>query len=1077
MSNKIILLLICVAPSLTTLAQQRFTVNGTVTNAGTGEALIRATIKSEGSGRFTLSAQGGSYLIQLPALPDTLIVSHTGFTPQKFAVSHTGIFNIQMSPDETELEGITINTGYQRLKPNEVNGSFTVIDNKTLNEQTGTNILERLKGVTNSLIFNTGKTNSAGNEENAMSIRGLSTINGPLAPLIIVDNFPYDGNIENINPNDVENITVLKDAAAASIWGARAGNGVIVITTKAGKLNKMLSLDMNSSVSVTNIPDLFYQPQVAVADHLIMEEFLFNKGYFDQTINDTRTRPPLTPAVELLLQRRANLISAEDSASGMRKLSSIDTRKEYSRHFLRRGLTQQHSLSLSGGSQNYSWLLAGNYNNVVNNNKAVSDKVNLHLHNQIKPVKNLTINLNAYYTHSYSKSGTSAFPIVSKINNRDVPYLTYEDEEGNAVPLDQYRRGYIDTAGAGRLLDWNYYPLNDYIHQYTNAERQDILVRAAADYKIISGLSASVQYQYQKQWGNSTSYSDMESYYTRNLINKFTVLPASTIQPATYPIPLGDIINRSFSSFASTNLRGQLNFSKAWLQHSITALAGGELREALNGGAEGFTVFGYQEDPLSYSSVDGTRIYKTYITGNMEYLPGGGGSIGSYDLTRFVSAYANASYSFQKKYSINGSFRKDASNVFGLSTNDKWNPLWSTGVGWLISSENFYHYSNIPFLKLRVTYGYSGNVDTRRTPLPVSSAGTNSVTRFPIQSISTLNNPSLRWEKSRQVNLGIDFENHDKTVSGTIEYYHKKGIDLYGETPYDYTTWGRDQFIVANIANMEGKGIDFSLNTVNINRALKWSSGFIYNYNTSKTTAYHIEKAQDFYSLNSGNSIYPVIGRPLYAITAYRWGGLNAKGDPQGYLHGQLSTDYAAIARSVSDSGLTAGNIVFFGSATPIHFGSLINRLEWKGFSCSFNLIYKAGYYFRKSSYTSSSVINGGIAHTDYYKRWQQPGDEYVTNIPATVYADYPQYRDRDIFYNNSEVNVVKGDQVRLHYINIAYSYRSGIKNKLFSSLQLYANASNLGIIWRANRSGVDPDSPTGTPPPKQFTVGIRTNF
>src|SRR5690606_21576765 len=101
----------------------------------------------------------------------------------------------------------------------------------------------------------------------------------------------------------------------------------------------------------------------------------------------------------------------------------------------------------------------------------------------------------------------------------------------------QYRRGYIDTAGSGRLLDWNYYPLNDYIHQYTNAERQDILVRAAADYKIISGLNASVQYQYQKQWGNSTSYSDIESYYTRNLINKFTVLPASTIQPATYPIP------------------------------------------------------------------------------------------------------------------------------------------------------------------------------------------------------------------------------------------------------------------------------------------------------------------------------------------------------------------------------------------------------------------------------------------------------------------------------------------------------------------------------------------------------------
>src|SRR6185437_11735787 len=157
------------------------------------------------------------------------------------------------------------------------------IDNKTLSLQAGTNILDRLNGVASGILFDYSK-NTSDNKKLNFNVRGLSTINGPQDPLIVVDNFPYEGDINNINPNNVESITILKDAAAASIWGTRAGNGVIVITTKKGKFGEPLKIGFNSNMIVQQKPDLYYLPQLSTADYIGMEQFLFNQGYFDDNI-------------------------------------------------------------------------------------------------------------------------------------------------------------------------------------------------------------------------------------------------------------------------------------------------------------------------------------------------------------------------------------------------------------------------------------------------------------------------------------------------------------------------------------------------------------------------------------------------------------------------------------------------------------------------------------------------------------------------------------------------------------------------------------------------------------------------
>ena len=162
------------------------------------------------------------------------------------------------------------------------------------------------------------------------------------------------------------------------------------------------------------------------------------------------------------------------------------------------------------------------------------------------------------------------------------------------------------------------------------------------------------------------------------------------------------------------------------------------------------------------------------------------------------------------------------------------------------------------------------------------------------------------------------------------------------------------------------------------------------------------------------------------------------------------------------------------GSSAPVHFGSFINRVEWKGLSFSANLMYKAGYYFFKNSFSSVELIGSGGSHADYYDRWQQPGDELHTNVPAFVYTDYTQYRERDNFYRYSTVNVAKGDHIRLHYINLGYRLPL---NRTKVACSVYANMANIGILWRANKEGIDPEAPVGTPSPRQYTIGLKADF
>ncbi|RYZ45673.1 MAG: hypothetical protein EOP49_24720, partial [Sphingobacteriales bacterium] len=522
--------------------------------------------------------EGGVFSKKIVSLPDTVFFSAAGYqTVFRVIKSPADLLRpmtIRLSEVSIQLEDFSVNTGYQRIKPNETNGSVSVLSESALNERQGTNILSRIIGQSSGLLLSTGKTNANPQNQTGITIRGLGTINGPLDPLIILDGYIYEGDINNINPNDVANVSILKDASAASIWGARAGNGVIVITTKKGRLNEKMQLSFSANLLLQDKPDLYSLSQMTSSDYAEAERKLFASGYFNDQITRTPYRA-LTPAVEVLLAVRSGKITAVEGERQLDVLKNTDGRKSYADNFYSVPLTQTYALNIKGGGQNYSYLLSGAYDRSKDANSALSDKVNLRLANDFKPLKGLTIGLNAYLTSSSLFSGKPTYGTIGS-GTRSPVYQDYGDE-GHLVSIDRiYRSVYTDTAGNGRLLDWKFYPTENYKHNIQKTSRNEIFGSTSIKYQLFDFLSAEAGFQYQKQQLNTSLNSDPESFEARNLINSFSQLNRTT-GVVRYIVPLGGILRNSYTDSRSLTGRFQLNLNKLIGSHSFSAIAGTEM--------------------------------------------------------------------------------------------------------------------------------------------------------------------------------------------------------------------------------------------------------------------------------------------------------------------------------------------------------------------------------------------------------------------------------------------------------------------------------------------------------------------
>jgi TonB-linked SusC/RagA family outer membrane protein len=1034
-------------------------IQGKVTNLQTGEPLAGATIKLIRTKQSVSSNSQGFFFLNLSLFPDTAAISLVGYQTKKILIT-TGMSHndlpVQLLTATTALAEVLVSTGYQTLSKERATGSFDYLDNKKLNEQV-------LESISSGLSFNRTTASTP-----QIQIRGLSTINGPAAPLIVVDNFPYEGDITNINPNDVESITILKDAAAASIWGTRAGNGVIVITTKKARFNQPITIDFNANVTIGKKPDLNYIRQMSSNDYVNVEQLLFNNGFYDSRISDP-AHPVLTPVVELLSAARNGTISQADADAQTNSFRNLDVRDQFKKYFYQQSANQQYALSVKGGSDAQSWLFSSGFDKDLNNLDAGYNRVNFHFQDNFRPVKNLQIGTSVLYTQSNTTTGKPGYGDIVSYNNGLYPYAQFADAKGNALPIAKdYSLSYLATLPSS-LLDWKYYPLTDYLQNSNKTNLQDITANFSAGYKLFSFLSINLKYQYERQDSKTNNLQGAGSYAARSLVNEFTQIDA--LGNVTNIVPPGGILNLADQLIQSNNARGELNFDQEWKKNEVHAIAGAEIRQ-INTTGNAYSLYGYDPGTLTFGNTDLTNVYPRYVTGDYDYVPDTKYVTGLNN--RYVSLFANGAYVYDSKYTFSVSARRDASNLFGVNTNNKWNPLGSIGGAWDISSENFFKISFLPYLKLRVTYGISGNVDLSETAVnTIAYSITSPYTLGPTAVFNTYANPDLKWETVAMTNIGVDFGAFNKRLTGSFEFFHKKADNLFGNSVADYTAIP-DEYIVKNAASMEGNGIDIVLNSINTNGKLKWATNLNLSFYNDKVIANYLGDQPGNVFVTTPPRISGIVGQPVYGILSFKSAGLDPQnGNPRGYLNGQVSEDYTSIINNT-----TVSQLKFSGSALPTKFGSFGNTFNYDDFSISVTATFKLGYYFKKQSINYSNLINNGIGNSDYSLRWQKPGDETHTYVPSFIYPDDPN---RDEFYLGSENLVENAGNVRLQYITASYVFtRKRYPGLVFQSLQFYGNVSNLGLIWTANKDHIDPDYYFGSntlKPPLTISFGVKASL
>jgi len=1077
------------------LQQDSVIYKGNITDEN-GKPMAGATVRIVGSSRSTFSTVKGAFAVYGPK-KGTIEITYVGYLSKQITVNGLNPseqIHVTMNPGDNNLGEVTVvSTGYQDIAKERATGSFEVITKEQLQHSSDPNIIKRLEGITTSMNFNnqlvpvnsarpTAASTSISRSPLAnLTIRGRNTLNSTLIGsdnlsglvLVVIDGIASPYPIDNVNPDDVESITVLKDAAAASVWGSRAANGVIVIKTKRGAFNKPLNISFNANFNLSEKIDLFYNRVMSTSDYIDAQIFHFNAAKPNVSVPTLASPQPfLSPVAEILGRQQNGQITAAQAKLELDALRGNDVRRDFEKYVVRNAYTQNYSLGIDGGGQKVAYRISAAYNkgiqNIVGNG---DDRISLSYNTSVKPLKNLTLNAGATFTVRNSEQQSGEQVVRADYSVPYYPYTRLTDDQGSPINIPyKYRPAYVqllsDSYGS-KIQDLTFNPLKNIDEAYYKTTVKNLNFSVGSDYRITNYLSANVIYNYGLSNSQDNNLNRKNSFYVRDLVSYYTS-PAGV-----QSIPNGGILSKGVTDSHSQALRAQLNFDKQWAnKHVINAIAGVELTEQYNLGKNNI-YYGYNEDNLFSNNKldfkDNVSVLFSTIFGNTAPLPYTS-SVFIEGRGRTFNNYANASYTYNNRYTFSGSVRRDLSSAFG---NKPGTPFFSFGGKWNLSEEKFYTWEFLPIIQLRGTFGYNGNANPLTTPYPIISYSTGPQINdllFATTGTAATNN-KLRPEKTGVLNLGVDFAFKNRKISGSLEYYVKKTTDLIAANTLDPTTgFNRLNY---NTASLRGWGTDFSLNTQNlVTGKFSWTSNGLFSYNRVKVTQVFTATARNAGSIITGTPFYNE-GADLSRLYAYRWAGLDhMTGSPMGYINGapivlNNSTRYNAI----NIQPISAAR--YMGSAVPVYYGSIRNSFRYAGISVSANILFKLGYYFRRQNTVDYGSLFGSssqvIQPEEYAMRWQKPGDELLTNVPAQVYPSIG-----DIFYRFADINVLKADHARLQELN--FSYYLAKKGRFIKNPRIYANISNLGVIWRANKNGLDPDSPD-YPNPRTYAFGFSANF
>lgn len=1052
-------------------AQKKMEVSGRVFSKVDGKHVAGASVTMKGSHYASISDSLGNFTILIDKSKGVLEIRHVAYQTYKKTFDGSSEFLlVNMLPVDNQIKEVeVVNTGYYLLPKERVTGSFDNIGEEQLQRFPFTNLIDRLEGVTNGLLVDRSNSSNERVGVPKLRLRGLSTIESNSEPLIVLDGFIYDGSLSTIAPSDIQSVTVLKDAAAASIWGAKAGNGVLVINTKRGRVNEKVSVSVLSATQLQDKPDLYYSknylPSSAVLE---IEERMFDKNNYRE-----RNQTAIPLYTEWLIKHRDNKIDADQLAEIRDVFEKTDTREQSLKYLYRKGINQHYNTSIQGGGERYSFRSSISYDKdrsfIVENqnyrwNAGHSGTVHLG--------SNFSVSPSIWYTEQGSQNNGQVFTNFSGGGVSVVPYYRLRDEEGKALAVvgRNLRYAYQETAPELGLLDWMYRPLDEMSLVDNIDKERETRLQTIFNYKWKKWLGFMASYQYVYRQSLGYALYDRESYYVRDLVNRFTQSNGDQV------IPFGGI-KRHAAQQSGNNHSGRFQAEGEYKwgeEHSLNYIAGTEILSQQTKTTPYMMVYDYDKDLLTgRSNFNYLQRYNVRPSGT-GLIAGSGGGEGE-RVHRFISYYSNASYDFKNTYLLSGSIRWDASNIYGVKVNQRGVPLWSIGTAWRISKEPFFSKDLFQEIKLRTTYGSSGNTNPDVTTYPIISYDVDPITNVQSAYLRSVGNPSLSWEKVNILNLGVDFNMVSNRVRGSIEYYFKRANNLIGVDYMDPTSGIAANLVPRivnriNYANLATNGWEVQLHTDNIRGTFLWTTSLLMSGVQNKVTNYATSDITAAYTFIPQRP--PVLGQSLDVIYAFPWSGLNDKGKPVIYKDNTLSDDYINYFNNYQIEDL-----VRVGSRIPKLTANLANSFKWKSIHAGIGLAWKSGYYFQRTTMDPLGETNGNY-HQDYFRRWEKSGDEYFTDVLPQAEAASPELTAIVGMYSLSEHLWEKGDHLRIRDVSLGYDFGDIDRLSYFKGISLRVSATNLGLIWRKNKIGIDPDYANSTyTAPRLYSFSFSANF
>jgi TonB-linked SusC/RagA family outer membrane protein len=1065
----------------------------------TGAPLAFVNVWLKGTRTGTQTTDRGEFILRGVSAGDTLVFTYVGRTSQVVAVFNPETvltITMALSGRKAALDDVTVvSTGLQQLPKERATGSFATIGAKTLEQVPTANVIQRLEGQLsgvqvsvlagdrsflyagsgNQLSIN-GGTRTTGINDYNMTIRGTSTFEGETFPLVVVDGAITDLDISTLNPNDIENITFLKDAAAASIWGVRAANGVMVIQTKKGKIATTPQVSFHAGTMVSGKPDLGYLRMMNSHQEIAYETELVQKGFLNAENLDGSSYYsayyyPHTAAA-LALELQAGTITQGAYQQSIDSLGAIDNTGQIQKYLLQPASNQNYDISVSGGTGASTYFYSASYNdektNTVGNE---GQRLTLTLNNTWKVFKVAT--LSTSLKGAFFRYQNDGLPLTTLFPNQGkqvlLPYMQLVDTKGNPISYDVYNPAWTGTLPSG-YVDWRYNYMDE-LHHSDNVQKDgNYSANVRLEVPLYRGLSASVQYSNERLYSNHRVFYDPQTFYYRNTVNYYA---------GSLGIVSGGILNLINTTENNEALRGQLAYDRTFGRlHQVNAIAGSEIRQTQEGQGSS-TLYGYDTQTGQSLNVDYSDNGYTTVAGYNNSLPGA--PTQQDKRRRYLSYFGNAAYTFMERYSLSASARYDDYNNFGLEQRYRATPLWSAGARWNIDREAFVR--NLAWLSrlgLRATYGVNGNISTSVYPFTnIYPTGNDYTTGLPATTVINLANPALKWEKTFVTNLGVDFGFLKDRLTGSVDVYRKRGRDLLYGFPIDAAMAGTigGGYLERNASSMSGKGVDVSLSGLLLSRGdWSWRIGGNLSYNTNKVTDNRFDTASiSNYTVSYAPVGIPnVVGYPTDKVFAFRNAGLNAIG---------MTRVYNAAGDTVSaTSPVYFKDLKYAGRMTAPFFGGMNSSLRYKRFTLYALLTYQFGGVFQKPSVdnyiTGFYNLNYSVAG-DIARRWENPGDENKTKVPglngSAFLTNYSLVR-----YQYSDINILSSDYIRLREVSLTYQLPV---LRLVKSANLSVAVRNLGLLWRANKQGYDPDfvafpgRSNSLPAAKSYNFSLNVNF